>query len=147
MTNTNFNKNKRLHEEKAVSGASERKLWFHSDIIIVFALLAVAALVYFIYPAFFKQDDKPYCEITLDGKVVMTVELSKNKSFSLQELPNVVFEVKDGAIAFTNSDCPDKICVHSGYLHQAGQSAACLPNHTAISIKAKGGDDTPDIVI
>lgn len=133
--------------KKAVSGASERKLWFRSDIIVIFVLLVAAAIIYFAYMAVSGQSGKPYCELVYDGEAVMAVDLTENRSFSLEQLPNVVFEIKNGAIAFVESDCPDKICIQSGYLHQAGQTAACLPNRAAIRIKARGDADAPDVVI
>jgi len=43
---------------------------------------------------------------------------------------------KDGA-ALIESDCPDKICLHMGKITKCGQSAVCVPNKTAITIRCK----------
>lgn len=132
---------------KDISGASVRKLWFRSDMVVIFALLTIAALIYFVYAAVTEKGGKTYCEFVLDGEVVMTEDLAGDKSFSLEGLPNVTFEIRNGAIAFIKSDCPDKVCINIGYLHMAGQTAACLPNHAVIRIKADGDADTPDVVV
>jgi hypothetical protein len=72
--------------------------------------------------------------------VVKTVALNVDQTFSLDGLPAVVFEVKDGKAAFIHSDCPDQICVHSGFLGAVGQTAACLPNRAAIKIRGDVSD-------
>ena len=43
-------------------------------------------------------------------------------------VPQVFFEVSDGAIAFISSDCPDLLCVDMGRQEGDGGFAACLPN-------------------
>ena len=60
------------------------------------------------------------------------VHLDENQTFYI--IPNVIFEVMDGRIAFIKSDCPDQICVRTGFIGQAGQMAACLPNGLVLSI-------------
>jgi hypothetical protein len=69
------------------------------------------------------------------------VDLTNDTEFALIENPNVRFRVLRGAIAFVQSDCPDKVCVHSGFLNMPGQTAACLPNKVLLYIY---GNDTPD---
>ena len=67
--------------------------------------------------------------------------------FSLPDKPNVVFEVKDGKIRIAESDCPDKICVHTGFIKKPMQTSVCLPN--AVSVRIVGGDseDEVDMVV
>ena len=36
------------------------------------------------------------------------------------------------------SDCPDKICVHSGLVFACGHIAACLPNGVLLMIDCQG---------
>ncbi|GHU88362.1 hypothetical protein FACS1894202_04300 [Clostridia bacterium] len=120
---------------------ANRKIWNGSDGILVLSLLLSALIVWLLYARFSKSDELS-ADIRLNGEVVMTVPLDAGKVFSLDRLPNVTFEVKDGKIAFVHSDCPDQICVHSGFLSVSGQTAACLPNRVAIRVRGK----TPDMV-
>ena len=60
------------------------------------------------------------------------VHLDENRTFYI--IPNVMFEIRDGRIAFIKSDCPDQICVHTGFIGQSGQMAACLPNGLVLSL-------------
>lgn len=121
-----------------------RRVWRRGDWILILTLLACAAAVALLYNWRSAKGSSPVCTILLDREVVMTVDLSRDQTFSVDGLPQVVFEVKGGKIAFLSSDCPDQICVHTGFIGQPGQSAACLPNHVALRIE---GADGPDAVV
>lgn len=42
--------------------------------------------------------------------------------------------IKNHAAAFVDSNCPDHICEHYGYLSEEGQIAVCLPAKASLSI-------------
>ena len=72
--------------------------------------------------------------ITYDGKTVMVVSLDQDREFALEEDPTVRFRIRDGAIAFIDATCPDKICEQAGYLSRVGETAACLPRKTVLTV-------------
>lgn len=111
-----------------------------SDGILVLSLLALALLAFLLYTGLSK--DGSVCHILHNRQVVMTVNLDEDSTFSVEGVPHIVFQVKDGRIAFIQSDCPDQICVRSGFIGTSGQSAACLPNGIAIRIQGSDGPDT-----
>ena len=43
-------------------------------------------------------------------------------------------EVKDGAIRFVDSQCPDHICEGFGFISQEGDYAVCMPAGVAVTI-------------
>ncbi len=45
-------------------------------------------------------------------------------------------QVHDGQVHFVNSPCPNKLCVHTGWLSQGGEVAVCLPNRVSLQILA-----------
>ena len=71
--------------------------------------------------------------------------LDENQTFYI--IPNVIFEVRGGQIAFVKSDCPDQVCVRAGFLGRPGQSAACLPNRLILSLSAADDYDGIDIYV
>lgn len=118
------------------------------DIMILLVIVGLIFLSLGINYIFFQDRGDIYCEIYVDGELVETVDLTVDKQFSIAERPEIVFEIKDHAIAFIESDCPDKVCVHSGYLGHTGQSASCLPNKTTIRIYSDNQEtDDPDMVV
>lgn len=67
------------------------------------------------------------CELTVHGKI-----------------GDSVVEVKDSAVRFKHSPCPNKTCVHQGFISKNGEWAACLPNDVFILIEGKTSKDSPD---
>ena len=57
---------------------------------------------------------------------------SKNNHAEI--LPNMVFEIKNHSIGVKESDCPDKICMRSGFMKESGSSAVCIPNKAILRI-------------
>jgi hypothetical protein len=100
------------------------------------AILAIALLALAVW--MFQSREAGDCfEIYKDGVFALRVEPGPDREFSLPGYEHVVFSLKDGALAFLSSDCPDQICVKSGYLSRAGQTAACLPNRFTIRVVSK----------
>ncbi len=118
----------------------EERRFFNLRDILIIAFIAVFSIVAFYY--FAKGDEGAYAEILYDNKVIKRVDLSVDKEFSLKNYENVVFKVEKGGIAFISSDCPDKVCVRTGFIKNKGQSAVCLPNR--LTLRIVGGGDEVD---
>ena len=80
-------------------------------------------------------------EIWSDGKLVKTVSLQEDQTFTVTsgDKENVI-TVKDGAIAVTQANCPDKHCIHRGYC-SGGAQIVCLPNRLEIRFLQDSGVD------
>lgn len=58
----------------------------------------------------------------------MTIPLDADKTYNVDTGEYVIhLEVKDGAVAFVNSPCPDHVCEGYGYLSAADAQAVCMP--------------------
>jgi len=84
--------------------------------------------------------------VSYNGRTVLEIPLDRDGFYTLKEDPTVRFQVRDGAIAFVEATCPDKICEKEGFLSQNGQTAVCLPRKTSLRIVAGDGTDAPDVV-
>ncbi len=114
------------------------------DILIILGILLTAGVIWAVF-WLTQRIPANQAVIQYDGKTVKTVSLTEDQEFSLKEDPTVHFQVKDGAIAFVDSSCPDKICEHTGFLSKSGQTAACLPKK--VLLKVVGSEGQPvDIV-
>lgn len=112
-------------------------------------VLVLFILIICIIFAVFFQFNKPSgteAVIIIDGKEAMHVPLEDEYTFSAENLENVVFQVKDGKIAFIHSDCPDKLCVNTGFISKPGQYAACLPNKVLLKITGDSADGVDTVV-
>jgi hypothetical protein len=120
------------------------------DLIIISSVVFVCIIIWGAYKLYYIKIPAS-AEIYYDMQLIETIDLKKGteKYFSIPQNEHVVFHLsKDGSISFSESDCRDKICIRSGKLNIAGESAACLPNKIFIKIVAKErGTDDVDIVI
>lgn len=89
---------------------------------------APAARVSIQYPdgssALFSLDEDRLIEIEGNQDITLTVEIA------------------DGRARVKRSDCPDQVCVHSGWLSRNGQAAVCVPAEVCVQIV--GGESQVD---
>lgn len=116
------------------------------DFLIIAGILVAALCIWAATSVRFSRSQAPYAEIRYDGNLIKTIYLDEPQTFSVDPLPQVIFEVKDGSVAFIHSDCPDQICVHTGWLNRSGQFAACLPNKVTLQINSGQSGEGTDII-
>jgi hypothetical protein len=108
----------------------------------VFVLAAVGTLL--VYRA---QPDGATANIYSGGELVRSIDLSRvEESYSFVVTAedggeNTVL-VEPGRICISEADCPDKVCVHQGYIENGVVPIVCLPNQLVIRIE--GTDDEFD---
>ena len=73
-------------------------------------------------------------QIYLGGELIKTLPLSQDQTFLVEDRFTNEITVADGAIFFSQSDCPGKDCVHSGSIHSSGRVLVCLPNEVEIRV-------------
>lgn len=99
-------------------------------------VLLAAALLWLARPR--EKEPRLIAVITVGTQEVRRIDLSAagDQEFSIEDqtgLP-VTFQVKDHAIRFLSSDCPDKVCVNTGFLRNDLEVACCLPNQTTLFV-------------
>lgn len=85
-----------------------------------------------------RHGDAVIAKIERNGKTVKEIDLTKVKETESIVLEDngikVTIVVESGRICFLESECPDQICVNTGWLTKLGDVAACLPAKTIVSI-------------
>jgi hypothetical protein len=99
--------------------------------------LLLAAFLFYLFAAR-RTEGGGYAEIRVNGRVDAVVALSEDGLYSPAGLPAVRIAVRNGAVGFVASDCPDKICIHAGCVSMPGQAAVCLPNRVAVQVATRG---------
>ena len=91
----------------------------------------------------FAPSDHNKVLIRRDGEVLYSLDLSKEKNRTFV-IPyggsSNTIEMRDGRILVMEAECPDKVCVRTGWLSSSAIPIVCLPNHLEISF-ASGNDD------
>ncbi len=88
------------------------------------------------------QQEKHYVTVIQDGKITMTLDLSKDRVLTLTSAnggSNTV-EIKDNKVAVTSATCPDHICMSMGWC-DSGMPIACLPNGLILTFTEDPGLD------
>ncbi len=109
-------------------------------LIVPLLLATVILLVWF--------NSRPDCGIAViekNGTEICRFDLTRQTARQEIDLGgdyHVKLLVEPGAVSFLRSDCRDQICVRTGKLTKAGQTAVCLP--AKISVRIIGRDRTVD---
>ena len=64
-------------------------------------------------------------------------DLSETGTFIIEGASGCVneVEVRPGCIAIISADCPDKLCVHQGFISDSRLPITCLPNRLVIRLR------------
>ncbi len=77
-----------------------------------------------------------YCEGEEVGRIALS-EVDSPYTIELGDNPAAVVQVEPGRIRYLSAGCPDQLCVRAGWLSKPGDTAACLPARTVISIEGE----------
>ena len=112
------------------------------DKVLIGALALIAAVLFgFVYFGQAFGEKGPYALISVNQRVYHTLDLGKAKDEVITYTDAGVtytVEIKDHQICMQHIDCPDQICVHTGYTDNKFIPIICLPNKVMIVIS-----DTP----
>lgn len=127
----------------------KRPYFKKTDLLPVFAALTVAAVgVIFLISNQFNNDTAAIAEIRVNSEVVKVIELknvSEAYEISVNGSCKVTLEVSKDGVRFTESQCSDKLCVHSGLI-KADESAACLPAGVSVTVRGSNSSDVDGVV-
>ncbi|MCT4605121.1 MAG: NusG domain II-containing protein [Marinisporobacter sp.] len=82
-------------------------------------------------------------EITVKGELYKVVPLSEKKEeYTVEtDLGKNIIIFHDLGVSITEADCPDHICVETGFISKPGEIIACLPHKVVIEIKGDMEDE------
>ena len=118
-----------------------------------FLVLVIAACL--LYLLVLDKSPQDYvAEIYQDGCLIYTIPLNSAQSTYTLEMEGKDgghnrIEIRQDSIGITWADCPDKLCVQQGYIHNASIPLTCLPNKLVIrlnTVQESTSDAIPDAV-
>lgn len=114
-------------------------------VIITAALTGIGLNMYWIAG---ERNQAKHVVISVDGQVRKTFPLRQGYvgEFSIADHGVNVIEYQDGRVRMKESDCPDQICVQSGWISMPQQQIVCLPYRVVVKIAADSPADVDDIV-
>ena len=120
--------------------------WFRIGDLISVALCVLVAGSFLLVGSL-RKDGDTVCVTAPDGDAVMSLAVDAENVFYGHNGLAVTVTVKDGRVCVSHADCPDQVCVATGWLSKNGQSAACLPAGIVVTVTTPALDDQPDTVV
>lgn len=97
-----------------------------------------------------------YADIYQNGELKQSILLSavtESYTFTVYDKQDNFnqIEVRPGSIGILSASCPDKLCVHQGFISNTLLPITCLPNRLVIQLRQEqaiesGSEITPDII-
>ncbi|HHV95805.1 MAG TPA: NusG domain II-containing protein [Clostridiaceae bacterium] len=119
------------------------------DFLVVALIISLAV----ISTALFVQGEAEATRVVIskDGEVLYDVNLEEVKErLEIKNLSeyNELIVIEDGKVRFERSNCPDQVCVRTGWISKPGQAAVCLPAGIIVKIVGEIKDnDEIDIIL
>ena len=103
------------------------------------AFVLAAALYFGVRAAHSSKGSGLQATVDFGDGITETLPLDTDHDY-LYDVGNYVvhLQVKDGAIAFLDSQCPDHVCEGFGWVATEYDTAVCMPAGVVLSIEAEG---------
>ena len=124
-----------IRKQPQPAKGAKRLSWKANLLFAAVILTAAALLVFLLRP---RSKAEPLAAVVDFGDGITEVlPLDKDYDY-LYDVGNYVvhLQVKDGAIAFQDSQCPDHVCEQFGWLSQKDAWAACVPAGVYVQLYA-----------
>lgn len=124
------------------------KFFRRNDLILLAVLLIICAVT--LLPKYLSKPDTALTAVVMvNGEVKERIVLSDVTSAYEYTVPcdsPVKLYISSDGVSFIYSECPDKICINTGKLTRAGDTAACVPNKVLVMLEGEKAEGDPDIV-
>ena len=104
------------------------------DFILIFIILLIV-VVSFGTNHFTNAKSGKQIEIYVDNELYKTYDIDDEDEIKIEseEGYNVV-KIHNHGAQITEASCPDKVCIHEGFITKPSESIVCLPNKVHIKI-------------
>lgn len=117
-----------------------------ADVILIVLLLVLCAVIFGVIQIFVKKDGVT-AVVKVDGNVVEELDLKRENVIEVSGYDGGVnkIEVSEGKVRMIYADCPDELCVKTGWISKTGETIVCLPHRVVVEIT--GDKDGLDSIV
>lgn len=103
-------------------------------------------LLIWLHPINYTDTSSLVADIYQNGQLLQSISLSAitdTETIIVTNEGNAVneIELRPGSIGITSANCPDKLCVHQGFISDSLIPITCLPNRLVIQIRKENSED------
>jgi hypothetical protein len=114
------------------------------DLLVVVAVVALAVGLLGAQGLFSSSSVAAGAVLVHDGTTVRSftlADLQRDAAYDVEsEGYHFTIRTGSGRIRFEKADCPDKVCVQTGWISRPPQVAACVPGHLLLRVLGDSGD-------
>lgn len=116
-----------------------------AEVLFAAAVAAIAVVAFALVQASGAAADGSHAIATVSrhGTVVQTIDLAAVEAPYTLRLEDEsgwnTVAVEPGRIRIVEADCPDKVCVETGWVDGPGRPIACAPHGLTITVECEGG--------
>jgi hypothetical protein len=132
-----------------VKNGEKRKLFYLGDFAVFLTILILAAVSFFLVSVK-PSGGKLTAVVTLNGSELYRIDLEAvagRTEFEISGSYQELLVAENGRIRFERANCPDQICVKTGWISRPGQVAVCVPAGVIVKITGDGGGEEIDIFL
>lgn len=117
-----------------------------------FILIAIIVIVIIGFLGYTKFKDMnqevSVVQVYKDNKLYKEVPLDSEEEFTIKDGNHInKVRVHDRGVEVIEANCPDKVCVKTGFITKPSQNIVCIPNKVSIKIVDKNTDDKIDAMV
>jgi hypothetical protein len=137
---------KKREKKQIEQGKVQR--WYHvlrwGDGLLYAVIGSLALILFLVFPAHNLNVNRR-AVLTKDDTVILVLSEEQLQEGGVREIDangyhyQLVYEA--GRIRFAQADCPDQICVRTGWISRPGQLAACVPGRLILKIEGQSDED------
>lgn len=107
-----------------------------NDILLIVALLLLAGSVWL--AARFLRQEGAVVEVRA-GEVTETFPLGEDREYTVEDGDHRnTIVIRNGRVCMESANCPDQICVRTGWIEYEGETIVCLPHKIVVSLNGGG---------
>lgn len=117
------------------------------DIFLIVGVLIIIG-AFFVINGVIDKKKATSVEIYVDNKLYKKVNINDEQEFQIKDKDGYnLIKVHDHGVEMIEASCPDKVCVHTGFVDKPSKSIVCIPNKVSIKIVTNDKNNSKEDVI
>lgn len=116
--------------------------------IILIAIIAIVIGQLIIINKFVNSEKADKVLVYFNNKLYQECSINDTKTISIKSggVDNVI-SIHDKGVEMTHANCPDKVCVKTGFINKSGQSIVCIPHKINIKIVPADSEEVDEEIL
>ncbi|MBB5173727.1 NusG domain II-containing protein [Texcoconibacillus texcoconensis] len=120
------------------------KFWDWIIIPLIILLSFLPSVVFTYQQGSVSADSNLEAVVSVDNEEIERIPLTGHEGNEILDIPEVpcdtnTVQLQDEQIRIQSSDCPDQVCVLTGFISTPGETIVCLHHRVVIEIEAEDG--------